>query len=714
MKDVDLLSLITSELSDADQNLDFETPLDYYLGNADNREVKGRSCVVSTDVADAIEWIMPQIMKSFTQNNEIVIFDPVHPEDELQAEIESQYVYEVLMKENEGFIILHQFVKDALMQNNGFIKVTYESDDEITTSTYTGLTPEQLQAAVMHPRAEILSQSVEMIIDEQTQQPMPSISAKISITTPNGKICIESVAPEDFRVNSDHNSISLEKARFTAHLMDKTISDLREEGVSEKILSKLNAGDEDDSNSDYRFSAQGEQTISDDESPEDESLKIIHIAECYMHADADGDGIAEFMKITVAGHSSPYLIIDQEEIEHSPWVSTTAILMSHKWRGLSIYDRLKQIQDQKTALWRNSLDNIYFQNNQRFKVVEGQVNMSDMKVSRPGGTIRVKRQDAIDPLITPSVSQDTFTMMNYLDQVRAGRVGVAPEGEVTPQKIGERVGSQGVERLMSAKEELVGLIVRVIAETGVKPICVKIRNLCTKHVDAINDFQFRGQWVKVNPATWADRSKCTVRVGTGTGNHERQVMALREVKDLQLAIKQEPGQILVNSSSLYKTIDDFCKFSGLNGADKYFVDPDSPEGQQAAQQAQQAQQQQQQQQLEMQQMQLKFQMQLAQAETEKAHAAMRNVELKGQVESAKASLQHLKQDTDLKISIMQNRASESEDLLNNSIDQQKVDLEHKKLYATSALKMTEIEAKDKQEQNKNYESNKATVKKDAA
>ena len=37
-------------------------------------------------MADAIEWILPQIMKSFTENNEVVIFDPVHEGDEQQAE----------------------------------------------------------------------------------------------------------------------------------------------------------------------------------------------------------------------------------------------------------------------------------------------------------------------------------------------------------------------------------------------------------------------------------------------------------------------------------------------------------------------------------------------------------------------------------------------------------------------------------------------------
>ncbi len=94
----DILSIIQSELSNSEiatggaDTASAEESLAYYLGDSSGELVEGRSNVSSTDVADTIEWIMPVIMKSFTQNNEIVIFDPVAPGDEQQAELESEYV----------------------------------------------------------------------------------------------------------------------------------------------------------------------------------------------------------------------------------------------------------------------------------------------------------------------------------------------------------------------------------------------------------------------------------------------------------------------------------------------------------------------------------------------------------------------------------------------------------------------------------------------
>jgi hypothetical protein len=586
---------------------------------------------VSTDVADAIEWIMPQVMKSFTQNNEIVIFDPVSPEDELQAELESQFVYDILMKDNDGFIIIHQFVKDALLQNNGIIKVFYERNDKTTVEAFSGITEQQLIAAVQSPNVEVLGY-------EQTPDGLVNVS--IAIKTTDGRVVVSSVPPEQFRVNSDHDSINLESARFTAHVFRKTVSDLIKDGFDPDLIESIGA-DTGINPSDYRFSAQNESVVFENASL-DPSMRLLDMAECFLQIDINGDGIAEYCKITVAGYDHPSDILSIEEMPYSPWVSTTGILMSHKFRGLSIYDRLVQIQDQKTSLLRNTLDNIYLQNNQRNAVVEGQVNLDDLLLSRPGGVIRVKRTDAIVPLATPPIGQDAFTMMQYLDGVRAGRVGVAPEGEVTPQRIGSNVGSEGVAQLLSAKEELVGLIIRVIAETGIKPLCCKIRDICVRHIDAVQNYKLRGTWLQTNPALWGNRNKTTVRVGTGTGNRSKQIATLTQIMQIQATIQQVPGQTLVNPVKIYATLDDYCKFSELIGASKYFVDPSSEEGQMAAQQSAQQAQMEQQKQDQANMALLQAQIQLSQAELQKAQAQQDNVALKGQIEQLKSQLENAK------------------------------------------------------------------------
>ena len=758
LKKEDILSIIASELSSSSDSFyggttSLEESLSYYLGLPNGTEVEGRSSVVSTDVADTIEWILPQIMKSFTQNNEIVIFDPVHAGDEKQAELESEYVYEVLMKQNDGFIILHQFVKDALMQRNGILKVYYSKKTQTKVADYTGITQDQLQALLSAEGVELLERSeyvdqnattarnqqleqqLQQLMQQAQQPPQPNQpnpmqqiqqqaqqiqqqmaepimlnDVKVSASRIRGQIYVDPVPPEEFRVNSSHNSINLDKARFTAHVTTMTVSDVMEEyGLSFDETEELPDGST-AYDKEYRFAMQNESIFYEQDDSEDSSQRLISVAECFMKMDIDEVGIAKLMKITVAGEGDdPVDIIKVEEIEGMPWVATTTFLMSHKFEGLSITDRLKQIQDQKTALWRNIFDNMYLQNNQRNVVVEGQVNMDDLLVSRPGGIIRAKRLDAIQPLITPQIGQDSYQMMEYLDRVRAGRSGVDPDGGASPQNIGDRVGSQGVERLMNAKEELVGLIIRVIAETGIKPLCVKIRDLAIKHVDSVIDFRFRGQWQQVKPSEWLDRTQCTVRVGTGTGNHAAQVAAITQVIAIQEKIIANPMQSMISEKQIFTAIDDFCKFSGLNGAVRYFIDPSSPEGQQKAQQAVQSQQENQNKQDQMNQLAIKAQTDIAQAEMIKAQSAAEVARAKAQTDNVKNQLQMQKQMADVQIASLKQELDRAKAISDSMGKDAQLDFQYDQMETNAAIELTRIEADKQSEENANYEANRQST-----
>lgn len=699
LTDDKILAIVNSAIADAQSGApqDLELALDYYLGKPNGTEIEGRSQVMSDDIADAIEWIMPQIMKAFTQNNEVVVFDPVHPGDELQAQIETAYIYELLMKQNNGFIKLHQLIKDALMQRNGILKVYYELTTSVETETYSGLTEEAMLLIVASQEYEVVS---------YTNEDEAGYTVTIHIERECPKICIDSVPPEAFLVNSMHNSIDLSTADFTAHLETKTLSYLKETGIDDATIDELGASSDNINLSAYRFDAQNESSFYSSVLNENKAMTPVNIAECYMFIDINEDGIAEYVKVTCAGNQPNYShVLSHEELKESPWVSVTAILMSHKFQGLSIYDRIKSIQEQKTALMRNIFDNIYLTNNQRTAVVEGQVNLDDLLVSRPGGIVRVKRLDAITPIVAAQLGDQALGMVNYLDMVRGGKTGVSPEGSTTPTDIGDRVGSSGVDRIMTAKEELVGLMVRVIAETGIKPLCLKLRSLTMQHLDTVKDYKFRGQWVKINPLEWTERTSCTVRVGTGSGDSAVKITALTAVMQIQEKVMTMPGQALVNPLKIYQTIDELCKFSGLTGAASYFLDPNSEEGKQQAQQAMQASQQQQQMQQQVEQLNMEVQQKIAQAATDDVMAKIQSAQLKNQVDMLKLQLEQAKMQDAAKIKELEQQLAQVKMLQEADVKDVELELEYDKLTANTAIKLTEIEATTIQEQNENLAAN---------
>ena len=87
--------------------------MEYYLGEKFGNEIDGRSEIVTTDVRDTIEYIMPSLMRIFTTHNNIAEFEPQGPEDVEMAQQATDYVNYVFNKQNHGFQVLYDAFKDA-------------------------------------------------------------------------------------------------------------------------------------------------------------------------------------------------------------------------------------------------------------------------------------------------------------------------------------------------------------------------------------------------------------------------------------------------------------------------------------------------------------------------------------------------------------------------------------------------------------------------
>lgn len=732
----EILNIITSELDQSSTGTyateidgNREESLAYYLGNPRGDEQAGRSTIVSTDVADAIEWILPQIIKALVSKGPVITFDAISEEDEEQAQMETEFTHDVFMKENPGFLNLYEFVKDALMQKNGIFKITYDETPEVSTEIYTGLTANEIQMLTQDPRVEIVQQEQypdEMAMAQreqqmqqamqqnpqaaqqmQMQQPIMLTDVEVTITEVHGAVKVTCVAPEEFRVNQYHTSLDLSAARFAAHVTYKTRSELIEEGYDPEIINNAEDNSSDIEQGDYRWAEQNESVFSDRTSSEDPSQVMLEVSECYLQIDIEGTGVSKLHKVITLGSSTPTDILDIEPITEIPFVSSSTIIMSHKFFGLSIYDRLKQLQDQKTSLWRNIMDNLYLQNNREKEVVEGQVNLDDLLTSRPGGIKRVKSPGMIRELAVQPIGQEGYQMLDYLDQVRTGRVGVSPDTMGQSMPVGGET-AHGVERMMTAKEELTGLMVRAIAETGLSAAYKMIRDLMVRHHDSVTQFKFKGQWAEFNPTTWGKRSRTTVQVGTGTGDEMRKQAAITQVLAYQEKLSLVPGQTLVDMPQVFDALDEFCMTTGLTGADKFFLDPDTPQGQAKKQEVDQREQEQKQKQDELEAKMVQAQQQLGQAEMMKGQAALDSQRAKLDVERANFQGDMIQSQAENQMTLykQQSENKKAEDAIKVKglemqikalQDTSALEFQYEKLDRETALKMTDMEVQHDEE-----------------
>jgi len=132
--------------------------MDYYMGDMsrDMAAQPDRSRAVSTDVLDTVEGLMPQLMDIFASGDEVVVFNPVGPEDEEAAQQETDYVNHEFMEKNPGFIVLYSMIKDALLQKVGIVKSWWEEKETEDEEYYEGLTDEGRAMLENDPEVEVV------------------------------------------------------------------------------------------------------------------------------------------------------------------------------------------------------------------------------------------------------------------------------------------------------------------------------------------------------------------------------------------------------------------------------------------------------------------------------------------------------------------------------------------------------------------------------
>jgi len=148
----------------------------YYQGDMsqDMPAQDGRSKAVSTDVSDAIEGLMPNLMDIFAGSDEVVRFEPVGPEDEEAAQQETDYVNHVFMQQNPGFMVLYSFIKDALLSKTGIVKIWWEEREEEERETYYDLSEDQFALLVQ----QVAESDGQMKIIEHTVNNEPGANEK--------------------------------------------------------------------------------------------------------------------------------------------------------------------------------------------------------------------------------------------------------------------------------------------------------------------------------------------------------------------------------------------------------------------------------------------------------------------------------------------------------------------------------------------------------
>ena len=584
LDDDEILSIVESEINGSADYMDSEVSsqrekaMEYFYGEPFGNEEDGRSQVVVTDVQDTLMWMMPSLMRIFTAGDKVVKFVPEGPEDEAVAEQATKYVNHVFYKQNDGFTVLYNMFLDALMQKVGVVKHFWEEVEKVTTESYENLTNQEYSLLMQddeleeieHEETTTYGEAIDPLTGEVVEVAEVFHNVTVARTSMDGKVTIQNVPPEECLIN--RGAKSLEDARFICHRSHKSKSDLIKMGYDPEIVDDLPASSGVDgitTSNEYLARHAYDSTDSYPNQNSADSEKEIQIYESYIKLDTDGSGVSVLHKICHSGKE----ILDIEPIDYIPFSTVCPIPIPHKFYGLSVAETVQDVQLIRSTLTRNLLDNMYLSNNGRFQVVEGQVNIDDLLTNRPGGIVRTRSPNALTPIATPSLSANSFQMLQYWEDIKTGRTGVNPKTQgLSADVLKTHVTTGAVTAALTNSQGRLELIARVFADTGVRNMFKQIYNLVQRYENRKRVVRLNNQYFEIDPASWREDLDVDIEVGIGYGDQDIRLQNINMFATLIEKIGTQTKGI-VNPQNIYNLAVEIANEMGIKNVDKFVSQP---------------------------------------------------------------------------------------------------------------------------------------------
>ena len=587
-------SIIQSEIRDSQNHFETEysadrlKAIDYYLGEPFGNEIEGRSSVVTTDFADAVEQIMPSLMRIFTSSDKYVRYAPRTADDVEKAEQLTDYVNYIINNDNDGYRIMYNWFKDSLMFKLGVVKFSWDETSTVQEEEYEGLTEEEIALLLSNPDIEVVGRE-ENYVATMTEfgeeiQIVDNYDLKVKITKKSGKIKIDNVPPEEFLFN--RRAKSLEDCYFICHRTTMSVSDLVSMGYDRKLIED-HAGKIDsevDEERQKRFEDLESQSGRD---PADPSQKDVIVHDIIMKVDYDDDGVAEMRRILAIGDTGSE-ILENDICDYIPFAVISPILMPHRLVGRSMFDLTQDLQTIKSTLLRQYLDSTYHSVLPRIVAVEGQVNLDDLLDGTAGGIIRTRSAGAVQPLSTNGVGAEIQPLMNYLDEVKSDRTGISKASQGLDPSILQSTTASAVSATVKGSQQKLESYARTIAETGVKDLFRGILHLVSSYQQQERIVRLRNEFVAIDPQEGNSGFDVIVNVGLGTADDEQKIAFLQAIASKQETILQTLGadNPICDLSQYVNTLRQITEIGGFKDANQFFKAPQAVQMQMQQQKAQ--------------------------------------------------------------------------------------------------------------------------------
>ena len=541
-----------------------ETVLKYYQGDRPLRQSKGNSSFVSTDVYDAVEGMKAQLLETFSAGYDIVKFSPQNSDDVRAAMIDTEYCSYVINRLNDSHKLYNDVLWDGLTSRVGVAKVWWEPETLVQDEEFGPIDEMSVQGLVAQEDISDL---------EANQNPDGSYSGTLKRTKTTGKVCIETIAPEEFSVEQHATELSNKWGCF--HRSIKSIGELSDMGFSKEDLKKVQYGNDsslantpevlarfNQMDDGYRFGASSE---------DDADIKKVVLYECYLPINfKDEEGGNKYVQVFRAGS----VTLSLEEVDDHPFVAFVPLPIPHAFYGSNYAAKVVPVQNARTILTRSVLDHSAVTNTPRYTVLKGGLtNPRELLDNRLGGIVNITRPDAVMPMQQASLNPFVFETLKFLKEGAEETNGISALSQgLNKDAISTQNSAELVENLVSLSQTRQKIIARNFAYGFLIPLYLKVHDLVRKNATEQDFIELTGDYVPVDPKRMKERKDCIVQITLGYNEQSKEaqklIMLAQQAKaDPQLAR-------MVGDQGSYNIAVDTLKNMGMKNYDRYITPPE--------------------------------------------------------------------------------------------------------------------------------------------
>lgn len=539
--------------------------LDAYNGDPYGDEEDGRSQVVTRDVSETVDYMTVAILRTMVSGDKAVEFDipesprqPSTPQQgqqskpPTQSEIVTAAVSREFFQGQDGYRVLHDWIKAGLLEKSSVCKVCVEKQDPIRRESVVPAEALALMAqqGIKPIAAADLNDGTFAVAWLEEQPPVFR-----DYVTPN----------EEFRVAMDARDLD-DGCIYDAFITPKTESDLRKMGFDVDDLGDDNYTSSGDILRNARDQNRGDPYHSGDYRTG--ANRRYWLREEYARFDLNGDGIAELLKV----HRVGTMALECEEVDEQPGVIWCPFPMPSRMIGQSLADKTMDIQRISSVVTRQMLDGFYLTNKPRTYISESSIGTSTIDDLLNPNVGAIIRYTGITPPDTRASQFDVGSALALLEKLngeKESRTGITRLNQGMDKDTLNKTAT-GTALMQAQGQQIEEYVARNFAEAFARLMLKKYR-LMRKFGRPI-ELLIDGQLIKTDPTQWPEDANVVVRVGLGSGRKDQRIAYRQQV----LAIAQQAlmgGARMFTEENLFNNMRGLIADMNLGPVNELITDP---------------------------------------------------------------------------------------------------------------------------------------------